>query len=78
LRLEQVQQLAQMGRQLERELGRAQDVEWALDGEGRLYLVQTRPETVWSNRPRAPLSNPEEPMLSRILRSMRIPMRIAD
>lgn len=75
---EQVQQLAAMGRQLERELGRAQDVEWALDAEGRLYLVQTRPETVWSNRPRTPLADPGEPMLSRILRNMRIPMRIAD
>lgn len=78
LQPQQVQQLAQMGRQLERELGRAQDVEWAVDSGGRLYLVQTRPETVWSNRPRAPLSNPDEPMLSRILHSMRIPMRIAD
>ncbi len=74
----QVQELARMGRQLERELGRAQDVEWAMDAQGRFFLVQTRPETVWSNRPRAPLADPEEPVLSRILRNIRIPMRIAD
>ncbi len=78
LRPEQVQEIAWMGKQLERELGRPQDVEWALDGQGRLYLVQTRPETVWSNRVRAPLGDPNEPMLTRILRNMRIPMRIAD
>jgi pyruvate,water dikinase len=78
LREDQVQELARMGRQLERELGRAQDVEWAMDAEGRFFLVQTRPETVWSNRPRAPLADPGEPVLSRILRNIRIPMRIAD
>ncbi len=78
LRPEQVQELSRMGKQLERELGRPQDVEWALDGQGRLYLVQTRPETVWSNRARAPLGDPNEPMLARILRNMRVPMRIAD
>ncbi len=78
LRPEQVQELAGMGKRLERELGRAQDVEWAMDERGRLFFVQTRPETVWSNRPRAPLSDPHQPLLSRILHNIRIPMRIAD
>ncbi len=77
LREDQVRELAAMGRKLERELGRPQDVEWAMDAGGRFFLVQTRPETVWSNRPRAPLGDPEEPMLARILRNIRIPMRIA-
>jgi phosphohistidine swiveling domain-containing protein len=36
--------LAAMGRQLERDLGRPQDVEWTVD-QGEIYLLQTRPIT---------------------------------
>jgi pyruvate,water dikinase len=30
--------------------GAPQDIEWAIDGAGRIYLLQVRPETVWSSR----------------------------
>lgn len=75
-------ELARVGRRLERELGVAQDVEWALGpgepGARQLYLLQTRPETVWSARRRAPLEDPSQPILERLIRNIRIPMRISD
>jgi pyruvate, water dikinase len=47
---EEVLELARLGRQIERLRGTAQDVEWAIDAEGRLFLLQVRPETVWSSK----------------------------
>ena len=51
-------QLATLGRQMERAMGRTQDIEWAVgpgaDGQRQVFLLQARPETVWSQR--APLN----------------------
>lgn len=47
----QVKQLAKWGMEIEKHYGRAMDIEWALDGkDGKLYIVQARPETVQSMR----------------------------
>jgi len=74
--------LARMGRRVERELGVAQDIEWAFGpgepGAREPFLLQTRPETVWSRRPREPLARPDQPILERMLANIRIPMRILD
>jgi pyruvate,water dikinase len=40
-----LRRLSQLVRQLGQILGRPQDVEWALDGEGQLWLLQVRPIT---------------------------------
>jgi pyruvate,water dikinase len=67
---------------VERELGVAQDIEWAFGpgepGAREPFLLQTRPETVWSRRPREPLARPDQPILERMLANIRIPMRILD
>lgn len=42
-------QLAQLGKRMEQAMGRAQDIEWAIGPDRELYLLQARPETVWSN-----------------------------
>jgi pyruvate, water dikinase len=43
LSVEQILELASYARRVEKHLGRAQDVEWALDSSGRLFLLQARP-----------------------------------
>ena len=46
---EQVEELARQAMTIENHYGRPMDIEWALDGiDGRLYIVQARPETVES------------------------------
>ncbi len=54
---DEVVAVAALGKRIEQALGAPQDVEWAIgpgaSGERELFLLQTRPETVWSNRPRA-------------------------
>jgi pyruvate,water dikinase len=51
-----VRRLAELGRAIERHHGRAQDIEWAIcesddaGAEPAIYLLQSRPETVWSSK----------------------------
>ena len=46
---EDISELARMAVAIEKHYGRPMDIEWARDGEdGRLYIVQARPETVQS------------------------------
>jgi len=45
--------LAQIGKDVEDAFGSAQDLEWALvrrDGSSEIFMLQSRPETVWSRR----------------------------
>ena len=42
--------MAQLARRLEKAIGGAQDLEWAIDRQGRLVALQCRPETVWSQK----------------------------
>lgn len=46
---EEVQRLAELGREVERHYGCAQDLEWALQGD-ELFLLQSRAETVWAQK----------------------------
>jgi pyruvate,water dikinase len=64
--------LAGLGMQLERHHGYPVDVEWAVEstGDGKIYLLQCRPETVWANRDRAPSMSRNEAKLSALMRSM--------
>ncbi len=48
---QELQSLRVIGRQIERHYGRPQDIEWAIDRHTReILLLQSRPETVWSNK----------------------------
>jgi pyruvate,water dikinase len=53
---DEIKAVAKLARQAEKHFGRPQDVEWAVtvDAGGRstVHLLQSRPETVWSNKPR--------------------------
>jgi pyruvate,water dikinase len=49
----QIRELADLCRRVEKAFGRPMDIEWAIDEE-RLWLLQARPETVWSRRAELP------------------------
>lgn len=54
----QIHALAQIGRQVEKHYGAPQDIEWALDQDDSIRLLQSRPETVWATRDKAPVAKP--------------------
>jgi pyruvate,water dikinase len=62
---EELQSLRALGRQIERHYGRPQDIEWAIDRHTReIMLLQSRPETVWSNKDnQAAPARPTDPLL---------------
>jgi len=49
---DEITQLAWMGKQIEKHYGRPMDIEWAVDKDlpagGNIFILQARPETVWS------------------------------
>lgn len=46
---DELQALRAIGRQCEKHYGKPQDIEWAVErGTGKILLLQSRPETVWS------------------------------
>ena len=62
---EELAALKDIGRKVERHYGRPQDIEWAVDrGSGKILLLQSRPETVWSSKDAAPVAKAApDPML---------------
>jgi pyruvate,water dikinase len=69
--------LAGLGKRMEQAIGRAQDMEWAIgrgeSGEREIFLLQARPETVWSQKPQPPLAPSGSTVMERILDTMRVP-----
>ncbi|MFO1078955.1 MAG: PEP/pyruvate-binding domain-containing protein [Burkholderiaceae bacterium] len=51
---DEITELAWMGKQIEKHYGRPMDIEWAVDKDlpsgGNIFILQARPETVWSVR----------------------------
>jgi pyruvate,water dikinase len=62
---DEIQGLRKIGRQVERQYGHPQDIEWAVEEDTHaLLLLQSRPETVWSNKEAAPVAPPvSDPLL---------------
>jgi len=50
--------LRDIARKVERHYGKPQDIEWAIDRNGKIFLLQSRPETVWSSRETSPVAKP--------------------
>jgi phosphoenolpyruvate synthase/pyruvate phosphate dikinase len=72
----EVAELAALGKRVEQALGVPQDVEWAVGpppsgpgaaGGRELWLLQARPETVWSRRPREAVVPPGSSVMDRML-----------
>jgi pyruvate,water dikinase len=64
---EDLQALRTIGRRIEKHYGRAQDIEWAFDKDGKLLLLQSRPETVWSAKAAAPVTAPIDDPLKHVM-----------
>lgn len=65
---EQLLALREVGRKVERHYGKPQDIEWALDEAGQLFLLQSRPETVWAAKDAAaPVKPPEDNPLKHVM-----------
>jgi pyruvate,water dikinase len=51
---EKIVELARLGKAIERHYGRQMDIEWAVDKDlpagGNIFILQARPETVWSEK----------------------------
>jgi len=62
---EEITKLTELANLIERHYGKPQDVEWAVDGDmpfpSNVFIVQSRPETVWSAKlEQAPKAEAEE------------------
>jgi pyruvate,water dikinase len=63
---EQVAALAELADRALKHYGAHQDLEWAIDRDGELFLLQSRPETVWSRKERGRIADPNQRMIDRI------------
>src|SRR5580658_536080 len=58
----EIHALAEIGKKVEQHYGNPQDIEWAIAtdeaGRDQVYLLQSRPETVWSRRDAEPVAQP--------------------
>ena len=68
LRDDEITALRNIGCGVERLYGRPQDIEWAVDRSGEIFLVQSRPETVWSSKEQVPVALPAENPLQHVIR----------
>jgi pyruvate,water dikinase len=65
---DQLMALREVGRKVERHYGKPQDIEWALDETGELFLLQSRPETVWATRDaKRPVAEPKDNPLAHVM-----------
>ena len=74
---DEVVELASLGKQIERSRDLPQDIEWAIgagpSGARDLFLLQTRPETVWGRKLRELPASPAASPLERIAQSLARP-----
>jgi pyruvate,water dikinase len=61
-------ELRDIARTVERHYGTPQDIEWAIDQSGKTLLLQSRPETVWSAKQRAPVAKPVDNPLQHVMK----------
>ncbi|MDM8554891.1 PEP/pyruvate-binding domain-containing protein [Desulfococcaceae bacterium HSG7] len=64
-------ELARIGKRIEKHYGKPMDIEWAIDKDlpavGRVLIVQSRPETVWSVKKAEPVVKPRSSALEHIV-----------
>jgi pyruvate, water dikinase len=60
-------ELVTLGKRVEAHWQAPMDIEWAVDDGHRIHVLQVRPETVWSQKPREPLGQPGVSGIDRVL-----------
>ncbi len=77
----EVKDVARLARKAEKHFGRPQDVEWAVttnaEGVSTVHLLQSRPETVWSNKPRQVTTGVHGAM-DGIVKTLLTPVKVID
>jgi pyruvate, water dikinase len=63
----EISDLKEIARKVERHYGRPQDIEWAIDRNGKIFLLQSRPETVWSSKEAVSVAKPAENPLTHVM-----------
>ncbi len=58
--------LKEIAQRTEKHYGRPQDIEWAI-ADGNIYLLQSRPETVWSQKDESPVAAPQSNPLKHVM-----------
>lgn len=60
---DELKELARLGLRVESHYGKPQDIEWAIEdgaeSPASVYLLQSRPETVWASRRAEPIARPK-------------------
>jgi len=71
---DEITELAWMGKKIEKHYGRLMDIEWAIDKDlpagGNIFILQARPETIWSNKQQAPVSTGSASAMDYIVANM--------
>jgi pyruvate, water dikinase len=71
---DEITELAWMGKQIEKHYGRPMDIEWAIDKSlpagGNIFILQARPETVWSAKKPEPRADAPRNALDHIVATM--------
>ncbi len=75
---DEIRAVAQMARRAEKHYGTPQDVEWAIDKDldppHNVILLQSRPETVWSQKKRRSVANPGQGFMDGIVSTLISPV----
>ena len=68
---EEILELAELAKKIEKHYGKPMDIEWAteksLPYKGEIYIVQGRPETVWSQKEAKPVVEPKASAMEAIV-----------
>lgn len=71
---DEITELAWMGKQIEKHYDRPMDIEWAVDKDlpagGNIFILQARPETVWSEKSQHAAASPGGSAMDYILSSL--------
>lgn len=64
-------ELTKLGKRIEEQYGMPQDIEWVIDGDlsfpANIFIVQSRPETVWSQKKPKPVIESKKTTMELIL-----------